>query len=577
MDDRRDDYYQPWLRDKDGSLRPMAPPPPTDEGIAKPRESAPIGLDISNYAPPPEDEVPLPRAQGQRVAADAAALTRTAAKGARSAAGRFADWTIGLGERIDMPSRVAALDLGGKARGTAAAISAAMRKGARTGADIGGKAASASGEGLRKGWQAAALGERIATAGQAVRDAGGALTRGAQDALAQATEAGKKAGSATGSAIKAQIRPDAPPPPPSGLEKLIAQETDAAPAPRPARSAPSLPLFADQDVPAQLPPEAGAMPPATATLDPAPIPAPVDTDAKTAPKAALPPLLAGAPLAPQPQQPGGRAAPTAPAAAPPRPPIDWGTHLTWLRALPEQRPWLVIALASLLVGTLGYWIGSRFGGAGTVDAKAEAIGPAVRAYIMANPEIIREAIQADQANQTAAAVDAVRSDLETPYAGAWMGNEDGDVTMVVFTDYACVFCRKSLPDIERLLREDKALKVVFREIPILSPASVDAARAALVAARQGKYHSFHNALFALGTIDKAGIAAAAKKSGVTLDNGALTSKAIDAELSKNLALAQQLGFEGTPSWVIGRNQLSGAVGYDQLKAAIASARGADNG
>lgn len=578
MSDPRDDYYQPWLRDKDGSLRPMTPPP-ADAGIAKPRESAPVGLDISAYAPPLGDE-PAARPRPMRPPVDTAALTRAAAARTKAAAQGFADWTIRMGERIDIPARVARLELGDRLRAAGSRAMATAKKGAQAGAALSEKAASASADTARKGWKAAAVGDRMAAAGQAVRAQGEALSRTTQDALAQAADAGKKATSATGSAIKAQIRPDAPPPPPSGLEKLIGADVPAASgrsaAARVGRAAPSLPLFAEQDVPPVLPP----VPDSDPAHDPAPdVPAP--------PRHALPPLLAGSPLPPQPQQPTALAA--APAAAarvepapartpsPPRPQIDWAAQRARLRHFADERPWAMVAAAALLVGLVGYWVGAQFGRAGSTEAAAEEIGPAVRAYIMAHPEIIREAIQADQANQTAAAVEAVRSDVETPFSGAWAGNPDGDVTLTIFTDYACVFCRKSVPDVERLLRDDKGLKVVYREIPILSPASVEAARAALIAAKQGKYRSFHNTLFALGALDKAGIAASAAKVGVKLDDAALNDKGIDAELAKNMALAQQLGFQGTPSWIVGRRQLSGAVGYDQLKAAIADARSGGNG
>ncbi|WP_286750872.1 thioredoxin domain-containing protein, partial [Sphingopyxis sp. SCN 67-31] len=106
-------------------------------------------------------------------------------------------------------------------------------------------------------------------------------------------------------------------------------------------------------------------------------------------------------------------------------------------------------------------------------------------YIRANPEIIPEALEAQRDREMAKAIDAIRPALEKPYAGAWAGNADGDVTLVVFTDYACGFCRASVPDVDRLVREDKRLKVVFRELPIISPQSRDAALMALAAARQG--------------------------------------------------------------------------------------------
>src|SRR3546814_11261012 len=96
-------------------------------------------------------------------------------------------------------------------------------------------------------------------------------------------------------------------------------------------------------------------------------------------------------------------------------------------------------------------------------------------------------------------------------------NADGDVTLVVFTDYACGFCRASVPDVDRLIREDKRLKVVFRELPIIAPQSRDAAIMALAAARQGKYDAFHHAMFQASSLEPAAIAAAVAKAGIVTD------------------------------------------------------------
>lgn len=230
-----------------------------------------------------------------------------------------------------------------------------------------------------------------------------------------------------------------------------------------------------------------------------------------------------------------------------------------------------LALGVLLLVGAAFWLGGRFGG-GMSKSEVETI---VADYIRANPQIIPEALEAQRGREIARAIDAIRPALEKPYAGAWAGNADGDVTLVVFTDYACGFCRASVPDVDRLLREDKRLKVVFRELPIISPQSRDAALMALAAARQGKYDAFHHAMFAATSLDRTAIAAAAEKSGVVTDGSAdatANEALFQRELDSNLAIASQLQLNATPTWVVGDQIFQGQVGYDALRQAITKAR-----
>ncbi len=235
-----------------------------------------------------------------------------------------------------------------------------------------------------------------------------------------------------------------------------------------------------------------------------------------------------------------------------------------------KRLWLAgLGVAVLLA--LAFWLGGRFGG-GMSKSEVETV---VADYIKANPQIIPEALEAQRDREIAKAIGAIRPALEKPYAGAWAGNADGDVTLVVFTDYACGFCRASVPDIDRLIREDKRLKVVFRELPIISPQSRDAALMALAAARQGKYDAFHHAMFAADSLGPAAIAAAAAKAGVITDGSAdATANEVlfQRELDNNLAIASQLQLNATPTWVVGDQLFQGQVGHDALRQAIARAR-----
>lgn len=211
---------------------------------------------------------------------------------------------------------------------------------------------------------------------------------------------------------------------------------------------------------------------------------------------------------------------------------------------------------------------------GAADPEKARIEKIVREYILEHPEIIPEAVARLQARETEKVVDANRKAIETPFAGAWAGNPQGDVTVVEFYDYACGFCRQSLADVNRLIADDKGLKVVFRELPVLSEESEVAARASLAAAEQGKFVAFHDALYEAGRPNADTIRIANAKAGVDAARATAATRTdrVQAEIAGNLALARQLGATGTPTWVIGDQVLNGAVGFDALKKAVAEAR-----
>lgn len=236
------------------------------------------------------------------------------------------------------------------------------------------------------------------------------------------------------------------------------------------------------------------------------------------------------------------------------------------------------ALAVLLLagGALGGWLwATRSPASGLAARDRAAIEQVVREYILAHPEVLPEAMDNLQKRESARQLADVRKDVETPFPGAVLGNPDGRVTLVEFTDFACTYCRQAVADVEALVAANRDLRVVVRELPILSPESADAARWALAAAEQGRYAQFHHAMFAAGRPNAQTIEAAAKAAGLALDRArkAVASPAIEAELKRNVEFARQLGFSGTPSWVIGEQLLTGAVGKETLATAIADARG----
>lgn len=224
------------------------------------------------------------------------------------------------------------------------------------------------------------------------------------------------------------------------------------------------------------------------------------------------------------------------------------------------------ALAGTLLGA-GLVFAAVQTGLGSDRSRLEAV---VHDYILANPEILPEAMDRLQERRAVQAVETNRADYETPFGSAWAGAEDADVVLVEFFDYACGFCRRANPDVERLLNEDGRLKVVWRELPVLGPASEAAAVASLAAAEQGRFRQFHKALFDLGRPGPHTIARAQQATGVTAAEGGPAP--YRAELEKNYELARAIQASGTPTFVVGNKVLQGAVGYDALKAAIAEAR-----
>lgn len=254
---------------------------------------------------------------------------------------------------------------------------------------------------------------------------------------------------------------------------------------------------------------------------------------------------------------------------------------------PRRRSWFP-ALAILLAGlgaAGGWWWQSRSAApGGSIEARLAAAGidadersaieGLVREYILAHPEILPEAMSRLEAGGAAKQIAAQRDRIETPFAGAVLGNPRGTLTLVQFTDYACGYCRQSVADIAALTAAHPDLRVVVRELPILSRESEQAARTALSAARQGKYAAFHDAMFAGERPAAASIAAAAQKAGVDSGMAALVANGAEVtnELAGNLALAKELGITGTPAWVIGDKLLIGAIGREALERAIAETR-----
>jgi protein-disulfide isomerase len=210
----------------------------------------------------------------------------------------------------------------------------------------------------------------------------------------------------------------------------------------------------------------------------------------------------------------------------------------------------------------------------------------IRNYLIAHPEVLEEAMAELNKRQAAAEAEkheasvAQNSDaiFNSP-RGVVLGNKDGDVTFVEFFDYNCGYCKRAMTDMLDLMKSDSKLKVVLKEFPVLSQGSVEAAQVAVAVRMQDpggkKYLDFHQRLLGgRGPADKARAIAAAKEAGLDVARieKDLASPEVRATIEENFKLAESMGMNGTPSYVIGKQVVIGAVGLEGLKEKIGLAR-----
>ena len=189
--------------------------------------------------------------------------------------------------------------------------------------------------------------------------------------------------------------------------------------------------------------------------------------------------------------------------------------------------------------------------------------------IRENPQIVMEAVEIlqrrdaeAQAEQQAETLTNQRLLLEQDPNAPVLGNPDGDVTVIEFFDYNCPYCRQAMSEVQGLLDADPNVRLVYREWPILGDGSVFAARAALASRNQGKYEEFHWALMGMdGRAEEASVMRIANQVGLDIDQllDDMESAEIDAHLAESTRLSQALGFNGTPSFVVGDELLPGFV------------------
>ncbi len=211
-----------------------------------------------------------------------------------------------------------------------------------------------------------------------------------------------------------------------------------------------------------------------------------------------------------------------------------------------------------------------------------AVQDIVRQYILDNPEIIAEALERLQERERLAQAEAQRLALSHSAARIYRnpmtpehGNPKGDAVVVEFFDYQCGYCKKAFPSFMSVMKSDKNLRVIWKELPILGPVSRFAARAAMASAKQDKYFDYHVALMSLrGRLTEKRIMETAKKIGLDMNRliKDMAAPQIDRYLDETLQLAETLGINGTPAFLIGNHLVPGAISAEQMRKIIADTR-----
>jgi protein-disulfide isomerase len=212
----------------------------------------------------------------------------------------------------------------------------------------------------------------------------------------------------------------------------------------------------------------------------------------------------------------------------------------------------------------------------------QAIEAIIHDYLMQNPDVLIEALRSaeEKATRDADAKAAVvlkdrRGEVFDDPASPVGGNPQGDVTIVEFFDYRCPYCKQVQPALQKLLDQDRKLRFVYKEMPVLGAPSVTAAHAALAARLQGKYEHFHSAMMATkGQITDEVVYQVAGSVGLDVDRlkRDMGTPEIEQAVKANLALAKALDIHGTPGFIIGEHIVPGAIDLDALKDLVADAR-----
>ena len=236
--------------------------------------------------------------------------------------------------------------------------------------------------------------------------------------------------------------------------------------------------------------------------------------------------------------------------------------------------------AAILGGSAGPSRAAQFSAEQTTE-----IGKIVKDYLLQNPEVLRDAMTELDEREKNAEADTRRktlADIAGPLVtapdGFVIGNPNGKVTLVEFFDYNCGYCKRALSDLDRLMKDNKDLKVVLRDFPILSPSSVDAALVAAAAHEQfpgDKFWDYHRKLLGMrGLVGREQALAVAKDMGADMDK--LAKDAAKPQVREAIqgsdVFAKSLNLNGTPSYVVSDDVLVGAVGFDEINQKLGNVR-----
>jgi protein-disulfide isomerase len=244
-----------------------------------------------------------------------------------------------------------------------------------------------------------------------------------------------------------------------------------------------------------------------------------------------------------------------------------------------------LAAAALIcgLGLAGWGVGSARAADPAPPPQRQQIEQIIHDYIMAHPDVlvsslrqVEDKLHKDDEVKASKAVDKHKAEVFNDPAAPVGGNPRGDVTVVEFFDYRCPYCKQVEPSLKKMLQQDPQLRLVYKEFPILGPASVTAARAALAAKAQGKYDQFHAAMMeAHGPITNDTVYRVAGSVGLDIDKlkRDMAAPEVSQALKSNLKLADALDIRGTPAFVIGDKVVPGAIDLDALKGMVSNARG----
>jgi protein-disulfide isomerase len=219
----------------------------------------------------------------------------------------------------------------------------------------------------------------------------------------------------------------------------------------------------------------------------------------------------------------------------------------------------------------------------TPDQKKE-IEHIIKSYLVTNPEIfvevqnaLEEKMEKEQTEKLKVAISQNAGEIYRAPAASIGGNPDGDITVVEFFDYNCGYCKRGLHDVVKLIETDPKVRVVFKELPILSKGSEEASRVAVAAQKQGKYWELHKAMLgSKGQMNEAAALQLAEKLGLDMTKlkADMASPDVKAEVEKSEALAKKMGVNGTPHFLIGDRAIAGAPEdlYDQLERNVTELR-----